>query len=607
MEELYSSFVPSTYAHWLEQIRKDLKSDDTSRFESREREGLRISPLGHPEASTKPLFIGAYRRPHHPEFAYANDWEMEVALGTDDLVKTNKRALELLSSGATSLRFQGIGISNQEELQLVLRQILPDAVQLHFDAGEGAPALLFMLIDAMQQRSKLDLKALRGSVMFDVPGDWFRNGNFQFSESDDWAVLESMIQASTASLPSFRTLVHDGRSWHECGGAAVSELAFSLSAFQAAFQRLSQTIEPGQLASVAALHLASGSDYFLNLAKFRAARLLWHMFLEAYGLDSTSYPLEIYSHSAQRNKTLADPYNNVLRASTEGMAAVSGGADNLCIGAHDALFNEENTDALRLGLNLQHLMREESRLDKVCDPASGSWYIDTLTTQLCEKAWERFLEIEQAGGYLAALRKGSIQETLQREQNQLRHDVRTRRRVLVGTSQFADAQAHLPALNLLQRDPLLREPAWKTLEPYRESETFERIRLHLQHSARNKAFLAVFGDAKMRDLRAGFARDFVALAGMKSTVGDPQVHVLDQLQSNDARNASVIILCAGDGDYAAAVEMMQKDRWPDAPIWIAGKSDDALKASGIQAFIHLGCDAEAVFRSWLQEFTFIQP
>lgn len=600
MEKLFGEFSPANYEQWLEQLKKDMKSDDVSRLLQARSEDIQIQSYYSAEQAPEPIFIGPYRKPLNPEFASANEWEMNVDIATDDLIQSNKQAHDALQHGANSLNFTGIGISNQEELILTLKNIVPEFISLRFDAGEGAPSLLFMLTDEFSRRN-IDKHKLHGSVSYDILTDYALTGAFPYSKSESFSILEAMISAASEALPKFRNLVVKGNVWHESGASAVQELAFSLSTFNEYFQVLGKRIPLETLASNARLEMASGSDYFLQIAKFRAARILWHMFLEAYGIDSKSSPLEISAITALRNKTTADFYNNLLRATTEGMAAVSGGTDTLTVQPHDSFFREPDVNSRRLALNIQHLLHDESRLDKVLDPASGAWYIDALTHELIDRSWALFQETEAKGGFTACLRSSWIQDQVKTSAGELRKSISTRKRVLVGVSQFADLSAPRIEPPQKQRDPLSKLPEIKTIEPFREAEVIEKIRYYLNKSKALSAFLAVFGDASKRSARAGFAKDFLAMAGIKSNLGDSSVALLDQLKSTLAKKADIVVLCAADEDYASAVELLKADEWPNGLVWIAGKPSDeiALKKAGIDDFIFLGCDAESIFQKVL--------
>jgi methylmalonyl-CoA mutase len=600
MEKLFGEFSGANYDQWLEQLKKDMKSDDVSKLLHARSEDLEIQSYFSAEQAPEPIFIGPFRKPFNPEFAAANEWEMNVDIATDDLIQSNKQAHEALQHGANSLTFKGIGISNQEELILTLKNVVPEFISLRFDAGEGAPSLLFMLTDEFSRRN-INKQKLRGSVTYDILTDYALTGAFPYSKNESFSILEAMISAASEALPMYRNLVVKGAVWHESGATAVQELAFSLSAFNEYFQELGKRISIETLASNARLELASGSDYFLQIAKFRAARILWHMFLEAYGIDSKTSPLEISAVTTLRNKTTADFYNNLLRATTEGMAAVAGGIDTLTVQPHDVFSRESDVNSRRLALNIQHLLHDESRLDKVLDPASGAWYIDALTHELIDRAWNLFQETEVKGGFSAALRSSWIQDQVKASAGDLRKSISTRKRTLVGVSQFADLSSPRIEPPQKQRDPLSKLPEIKTIEPFREAEVIEKIRYYLNKSKSLSAFLAVFGDASKRSARAGFAKDFLAMAGIKSNLGDPSVALLDQLKSSFALKADIVVLCAADEDYASAVELLKTDQWPNGLVWIAGKPSDeiALKKAGIDDFIFLGCDAESIFQKVL--------
>jgi methylmalonyl-CoA mutase len=313
--------------------------------------------------------------------------------------------------------------------------------------------------------------------------------------------------------------------------------------------------------------------------------------------------LWISSETASRNKTLYDPHNNILRATTEAMSAIIGGSDELTIHPHDIYYKIPDEASQRTALNIHHLLHNESNLDKVLDVASGSYVIEQMTSDLIEKAWKLFLTIEEKGGFVAALRSGFIQDQLVLSRAAIEKNIRTRKRALVGVSTFADAKASVHVEIQSQRDPLAKLPEIRVVETFREASIFESLRQAFTLEKSPSAFLAVFGDEVKRNARAGFATEFMAVGGFVSTTGEAQVALIDQLQSEAALNAQVIILCSDDDSYLQGVETLLKDGWPSVPLIVAGNPSNAqqLEELGIHDFIYIGCDVAAVFGNLSEE------
>jgi methylmalonyl-CoA mutase len=595
----FTEFSSSSYKSWLEVLKKELKVDDASRFLSISSGGLDIPAYLNSNLQQQVLHIDTFRKPLHPEFAYANEWRKNVHVNADDPLLANKQALSALKLGADSVCFYGLGITTQEELRLTLKDIIPEYISLNFRCEEGSPALLFMLIDEFSNRNYATNK-LVGSIEFDVLTDCMKHGLFPYSKVESLSIVKAMLEQSRLELPMFRNLVVNASIFYEAGAEEADELAFTLLVFQEYFESFSSELSPEKLAAMARVRLSCSTDYFSSIAKMRALRFLWHMFLDAWNVDSSKFPIEIAAETCLRNKTLYDPYTNLIRATTEGMSAIIGGADSLTIHPHDCFSVNPNADSWRLALNVQHLLHDEAQLDKVCDPAAGSWFIDHLTQKMVERAWEQFQLLIKQGSFSALLEKNIIQDRIKASANQIRNKIRTRTNGIVGTSQFAAAGEALSPF-LLKRDPLAKPPIFKTVEPLRDSDWFEQARFYIQNKRKCSAYLVLFGDVKMANLRSNFCRDILSIFGFQIHMGSIQVSPVEQIHSAHAHAADIIIFCASNGDYTVELAKQMHSEIGLTPIWIAGKCEnqEELKKAGIDDFLYLGSDLEGLFRRFL--------
>ena len=468
---LFNEFQKSTYDDWLSQIKNDLKTDNPDRTIFRKIEGMNIPAFlsaGQQEIIHNPI---QFRALHHPDFAFSNEWETCVNIATDKPAEANKKALELLKHGASSLRFTGIGISNQEELMLLFRDIQPEILSIHFDCQEASPSLLFIYHDEICRRG-LDISSIRGSLGYDPLGDFALNGFFSPNKQELFSILRSLVSFQAENMPSFKVLTLHGSLWHNAGASAIQELAFMISAMS---DYLVASEKPEALAKSTILRMAGGGDYYLNIAKFRSIRLLWNRLLRGFGLDAVSIPPYLSTETSLRNKTIFDPYNNLLRATSETMAAIIGGTDEHTVHPHDVVFHEPEVESQRLGLNIQHILKYESHFDKVSDPASGSYYLENLTNELTNAAWELFLETEKSGGFVASLEKGFIQEKVEASRMEIEKATRTRKRTITGITHFANPSEKGLEELMIPRDPLGKLPEIKPMKPLREIAYFEDI------------------------------------------------------------------------------------------------------------------------------------
>jgi methylmalonyl-CoA mutase len=413
---------------------------------------------------------------------------------------------------------------------------------------------------------------------------------------EDLAGLESQTQAAPGQFPfvrgsgqtwqaaesaSFSETAIRADEWHDAGAHAVQELAWALAAgVERIAERLSE--RPGESVDDAARAIefvfAVGSAYFVEIAKFRAARLLWARAVEAFQPASPAACLMRLSvRTARLNKSIFDPYTNLLRATTEALSAVIGGCDRLeveafAFGAH-------------LAENIHHVLREEAHLGEVADPAGGSYYIETLTDALAQAAWKLFQQIEASGGYGAAVASGALLKALTETRAAREKAVSSRRRTLVGVNNYPD---------LKEKTSDAVPPAASASDAPRLAEPFEKIR---QRTARHaeatghypKLLLLTRGDVKMRGARANFVLNFFGCAGFD----------IEQSADYAGTDADLIVLCSSDAEYMA----LAREVCPRAlvPVMVAGNPKDqieALKQAGVAGFVHVQSDAVQTLTDW---------
>ena len=352
----------------------------------------------------------------------------------------------------------------------------------------------------------------------------------------EWEILEELPQAG----------VVDATRWHEQGGTAVEELAFAMAAG-------SDDLASGR--AVAGLAFAVGSNYFFEIAKLRAARLLWARVAAAYG---ASGELKLYAVTALANKSIYDPYTNLLRATTEALSAVVGGCDGLVVQA--AGFSP------RLGKNVQLLLREESHLNQVADPAGGSYYVEALTGALAREAWAVFQQVEIEGGYARA--SSFIGERLAASKAAKEQAVASRRRTLVGVNGYPDMNE-----NGLERVDSLGSAGWRLARPLEEIRL--RTERHTRETGRRpKVLLLRRGEQKAQMAQAQFCLNLFGCAGFEVEEGD----------SFEGSDADLVVLCAPDAEL------------PE----LAREAGARVKAMVVAGFADAGPDMAQTLAEWQQ-------
>ncbi len=366
---------------------------------------------------------------------------------------------------------------------------------------------------------------------------------------------------------------------HEAGAHAVQELGYALAA---GVERLAQLTEKQPVETAAPgiqFVFAVGPAFFVEIAKLRAARLLWAQAVTAFGgKGEAALRMRLDVRTPRRNKSVLDRTTNLLRVTTEALAAVVGGCDRLTV-------EPFGFDA-HLAENVQRILREESHLDAVADPAGGSYTLEALTDAVARAAWKLFQEVERAGGYAKALASGAIEKALAETRAAREKALSSRRRALVGVNNYPTTMEKAPEV---EPPP----PEASPLPQRRLAEPFERIRLrtvaHAEATGKTpRVLLLKRGDPKMKSARAGFCLNFFGCAGFELVEGEDLVP-----------GADLVVLCSSDPEYLdLAREVCPKAK---VPVLVAGNPKEqleALQAAGVQGFVHVQSDALQTLTQW---------
>ena len=410
---LFPEFPPVSTKEWTDRITADLKGEDyTKKLVWNTGEGISVMPFYRQEdiEGTRPI----------PLFwkagANGNDWLIRQDIAVSDFNKANMKALDILMKGVTSLGFYiaDPATVTEKTFRTLLNGIYADSVELNF-FSEGRAIEIIRILALIVEEKNVPKNLVRGAVEADPLGWLFKNGKLCVGVEEG---LEYLSELSKLSLifPAFRTININGSWFSDSGADVVSELAVSLSLGNEYMSVLTgKGMSSPQAASRIRFSFGTGSNYFFEIAKLRAARLLWALVCSAYGAENVPEArMEIHSVTGRWNKTEKDPFVNLLRTQTEAMSAVLGGADSVTVEPFDRTFRTPEEFSERLARNQQLLLKEEAYFDKVIDPAKGSWYIEKITSMIAEEAWKLFIETEKQGGFISALSSGTIGDMLKR-------------------------------------------------------------------------------------------------------------------------------------------------------------------------------------------------
>lgn len=614
---LLADFPAVSTEQWSDVVTKDLKGADfEKKLVWRTNEGFKVQPFYRAEdidgLKTTEVKPGAY--PYVRSTKPHNDWLIRQNIQVDDAVEANKKALDVLSRGATSLGFQLKKADlSPEYIADLLKGIVPTAVELNFNicVSKGAE-LATILTDYFKANGfYTDPALLVGSINIDPINRMLLKGKDLSKEFVIDRVKSAILAA--AGLPFYKVANVNAVTLSNAGAFCAQELGYALAWGN---EYLSSMIDAGVDRSIAAkkikFNFGVGSNYFMEIAKFRAARLLWSQIVMAYqpkclreecpnnkpdGLCRCAAKMRIHAETTQFNMTVFDANVNMLRTQTEAMSATIAGVDSLTVLPYDIIYKNSDEFSERIARNQQLLLKEESHFDKVIDPSAGSYYIETLTKEIAEQAWSIFLNVEDEGGFFKAVKSGMVQEAIKTTAANRLKDVSSRKEVLLGTNQFPNFTE--TASQKVENKDVNASAAGgcgcssvgvDTLEPVRGSKEFEDLRFATENSGKTpKTFMLTIGNLAMRLARAQFSSNFFACAGYQIIDNLGFATVEEGVKAALDANADIVVLCSSDDEYAefapAAYDLL-KDK---ALLVVAGApaNMDELKAKGIEHFIHV--------------------
>ncbi|WP_282036064.1 methylmalonyl-CoA mutase small subunit [Saccharicrinis aurantiacus] len=596
---LLSDFAPVTTQQWMDKITADLKGADFERkLVWRTNEGFNVRPFYRSEDLEEVKYLDSLPG----EFPYirgtkkTNNWYVRQDIKAVNAVAANKKALDVLTKGITSLGFTFCDKVEDfdAEISSVLANIISDDVEINFSTKHGSKKLLEAVV-AYLKKTNRDLSKVKGSVNFDTIGCLTTSGKSCKSFDEMFDHAKEVVEAGK-NLPNFKTIAVNGKLFNNAGSSIVQELAFALSMGSEYLAQLTERgVSVNDAASSMKFNFGVGGNYFMEIAKLRAARMLWATIVKSYkpaGLEPTK--MAIHCETSQWNKTIYDPYVNMLRTQTEAMSATLGGADSLTVQPFDTIYKDSDVFSERIARNQQLLLKEESHFDKVVDPSAGSYYIENLTDNIAKEAWALFVEVEEKGGYIAALKEGFVQAKVAEVADKRKKAIATRRENLLGTNQFPNGNETVAEVagnvsscttKCCSGDTVI-EPIVK----FRGAEEFEALRLTTEKSEKTPTvFMLTYGNLNMRLARSQFSANFFECAGYKTIDNNGFDTVEAGVEAAKAAKADIIVLCSSDDEYVDAAPAAFKAINGEAIFVVAGapKCADDLKAQGITNFVNV--------------------
>lgn len=596
---LFAEFPPVSTQQWMDKITADLKGADFNRkLVWKTNEGIDVQPFYRAENLAGLEYLNSLPG----EFPFVrgtknnnNEWLVRQSIVVTDFAEANKKALNYLMRGVDSLAFVfNGGDLTVADLDVLLKDICLPAVEVNFVGTCSVKATEAFV--AYVKKGGYEPSEIRASVEYDPFGKFALTGVLRNGAEHVLTNAAKLIEL-TSEMKKFKTLAVNGKNFGNAGSSIVQELAYSLALGAEYLTALTEKgVEVDAVAKKLKFNLSVSANYFLEIAKLRAARLLWAQIVKAYGPKcECSAKMTIHSETGSWNKTVYDAYVNMLRTQTEAMSASLGGADSITVLPFNAAYEESNEFSDRIARNQQLLLKEESHFSKIADPGAGSYYIEELTAAIADQAWKLFLEVQDKGGFLAALREGFIQAEIKKMAAKRDTNIATRRENLLGVNQFPNftekIEGNVDASVFAPVDLTAEGAEIETLKPYRGAQAFEALRYKTDvYSKTNKrplAFMLTIGNLAMRKARAQFACNFFAVAGFDVLDNNGFKTVEEGVAAAQKAGAAIVVICSSDDEYAELAPAAFEAIGGKAIFVVAGAPacTDDLKAKGISNFI----------------------
>ena len=523
-----------------------------------------------------------------------NDWKVRQNIEVCCFKAANEKALDILNKGVTALGFVIKGDDvNKENIATLLEGICPQAVELNFNTCLcKAEALIGILAEVFQSKGA-DLEKCYGSVNYDP----FKKPLIKGKENQNWVESAAAVLKAGAALPKYRVLAVNAFNLNNAGAFITQELGYALAWGNELLAKLTEAgFTVDEVAKNIKFNFGISSNYFMEIAKFRAARWLWAEIVKAYApACDCACKMHVHAQTSEWNMTIFDAHVNLLRSQTEAMSAAIAGVDSITVRPFDKTYQTPDDFSERIARNQQLLLKEESHFDKVVDPSAGSYYVEVLTNSLADVAWKLFLDVEEKGGFAALANAGEIQKAVNAS-NEARHkNVATRREILLGSNQYPNftevaAEKIKETASGCCGGGHCGEATITALDFSRGASEFEALRLATEKSGKTpKVFMLTIGNLAMRLARSQFSANFFACAGYKiiDNLGFETVEA--GVEAAVKAGAEVVVLCSSDDEYATFAPEAFKALAGRAEFVVAGAPAcmEDLKAAGIEQFINV--------------------
>ena len=621
--KLAAEFPANTHAEWKTAAEALLKGAPFDKIMlTPTPEALTLQPIyEHDLLTTLPSTASlpgqdGYLRGTRPDGYCRTPWDIAQEIHGADHSAFNATLLRDLAAGQNAV---SLVLDTTADFDTAFKNVHPEAIAWHFHAGTHTHATATLFHDWLKKQNGAPSQ-IRGTFNYDPLGTLAATGTLPLTLAESSATAARLVQFTHAHLPAFTALGVVTHAYHNAGASAVEELGTALATGLAYLRTLGEhDFDIDTAASQIAFHFSIGGNFFVELAKFRAARITWARIVAELGGKPASQAMRQHARTGIFNKTRHDPCVNILRTTTEALGGVLGGIESLTIGTYDECVRQPDELARRVARNTHIILQEECELTSVIDPSGGSWYVEKLTDDIARKSWEFFQKIETQGGAAAAIQNGFIQDSIATTRKGREKLLGQRRVSLVGTNQYPNihekplASPTPPASATAPKktDTTAKETA-PALPDTRLATRYEQLRAaatayKARHGHGPQIHLANIGPLRRHKARADFTRGFFETGGFEIAGSEGSTDATTIANTAIASGAQLIVICGHDEDYLTQVPLIAqsiKARAPQLTLILAGnpgENEAAFKAAGLDTFIFVKSDNYDTNRQFLQK------
>lgn len=544
-EKLFCDFKPTSKEQWIDKATKDLKGANLDKkLAWNNYSQIKIMPFYKEEdikgllsnINTKDTQVVNYRR---------------IVVETD--VSANSSAIKAIKEGSNGLIFD---LKKNISVHNLLKEIDLNEIAISFVLRKNEINLAKDFF-ALVKEKKIARENLRGYFNIDVIYDYVTKGKIEAKKLD---TIAELIKISN-NYPQFKAIFISGGVYLNSGANQVQEIAYTLNSLVFLIEEYNKRkIGVGDILESIQLELAIGSEYFVEIAKFRAFNNLLNEVSKKYGIKK--HTCNISAKTAIWNKAVVDVNTNMLRATTEIMSAILGGVDGIEVDPYDNEFKKNNTFSSRIAGNIINILKEESYFEKVNNPVDGSYYIEYISNKIAKKALDLFKVIEKKGGFYKCFESQKIQKQIAEIRFEKIKMLSQRRLVVVGANKYPNLMEKVSYEVLSDTKIEKHTPICKYLIPRRATLEIEAIRrrteLYVSKNTRPVVEIISYGDLSMRKARAAFTNDFMGVGGFDVIEEQNHDNIDHAVEKSAKSNSDIVVICSSDSDYNESIIYLVK-------------------------------------------------